>query len=388
MSQVPLVAHIIHHLVIGGLENGLVNLINRIPTNRYRHAIICMTRYSNFRDRIQSPGVEVFELNRKDGRDWSARLRLFRLIRTLKPAIVHSRGMSGLDSMLPALLNGVAARIHGEHGRDIDDLDGNNRKGQWIRRLHRPLVSHYIALSQDLESYLVNRIGVPDRNITQIYNGVDCHNFCPPLSGRLPLPESGFANESNFIIGTVGRMQAVKDQVNLTKAFIRLASLVPEKKGQLRLVMVGDGPLRAQCEKLLSEARLRELAWLPGARDDIADLMRGIDLFVLPSLAEGISNTILEAMACGLPVIATHVGGNAELVEQGITGSLVPAANPSALAEAIVPYLLKPALTATQGRAGRIRAETRFSMESMVNSYMQVYDRVLERKTGQTVMQS
>jgi sugar transferase (PEP-CTERM/EpsH1 system associated) len=387
MSQVPLVAHVIHHLVIGGLENGLVNLINRIPSNRYRHAIICMTRYSNFRDRIQSPDVEVFELNRKDGRDWSARLRLFQLIRTLKPAIVHSRGMSGLDSMLPAVLNGVAARIHGEHGRDIDDLDGNNRKGQWIRRLHRPLVSHYIALSQDLESYLVNRIGVPGRNITQIYNGVDCHNFRPPLSGRLPLPESGFANESSFIIGTVGRMQAVKDQVNLTKAFIHLASLVPEKRRQLRLVMVGDGPLRAQCEKLLSEARLRELAWLPGARDDIADLMRGIDLFVLPSLAEGISNTILEAMACGLPVIATQVGGNAELVEQGTTGSLVPAANPSALAEAIVPYLLKPALAAKQGRAGRIRTETRFSMESMVNSYMQVYDRVLERKIGQTVMQ-
>jgi len=388
MPQVPLVAHVIHHLVIGGLENGLVNLINRMPASRYRHAIVCMTRYSDFRNRIQNPTVEVFALDRRDGSDWPARVELFRLIRRLKPAIVHSRGMSGLDSMLPAMLNGVGARIHGEHGRDMDDLDGTNLKAQWVRRLHRPFISHYIALSKDLKSYLEKKIRVPERRITQIYNGVDCQYFRPALSGRAPLPESGFANDTSFIIGTVGRMQAVKDQVNLTKAFILLATLLPEKKHQLRLVIVGDGPLWAQCGKLLDVAGLRHLAWLPGARDDVADLMRGMDLFILPSLAEGISNTILEAMACGLPVIATQVGGNPELVEEGITGNLIPAADPGALAEAMIPYLLIPGLCANRGRAGRIRTESQFSIESMVDSYMRVYDRVLERKTVQTVMQS
>ncbi|MEO5862131.1 MAG: TIGR03088 family PEP-CTERM/XrtA system glycosyltransferase [Burkholderiales bacterium] len=388
MPEVPLVAHVIHHLVIGGLENGLVNLINRMPASRYRHAIVCMTRYSDFRNRIQNPTVEVFALNRRDGSDWPARVELFRLIRRLKPAIVHSRGMSGLDSMLPAMLNGVSARIHGEHGRDMDDLDGTNLKAQWVRRLHRPFISHYIALSKDLKSYLEKKIRVPERRITQIYNGVDCQYFRPALSGRAPLPESGFANDTSFIIGTVGRMQAVKDQVNLTKAFILLATLLPEKKHQLRLVIVGDGPLWAQCGRLLDVAGLRHLAWLPGARDDVADLMRGMDLFILPSLAEGISNTILEAMACGLPVIATQVGGNPELVEEGITGNLIPAADPGALAEAIIPYLLIPGLCANRGRAGRIRTESQFSIESMVDSYMRVYDRVLERKTVQTVMQS
>jgi len=388
MPEVPLVAHVIHHLVIGGLENGLVNLINRMPASRYRHAIVCMTRYSDFRNRIQNPTVEVFALNRRDGSDWPARVELFRLIRRLKPAIVHSRGMSGLDSMLPAMLNGVSARIHGEHGRDMDDLNGTNLKAQWVRRLHRPFISHYIALSKDLKSYLEKKIRVPERRITQIYNGVDCQYFRPALSGRAPLPESGFANDTSFIIGTVGRMQAVKDQVNLTKAFILLATLLPEKKHQLRLVIVGDGPLWAQCGRLLDVAGLRHLAWLPGARDDVADLMRGMDLFILPSLAEGISNTILEAMACGLPVIATQVGGNPELVEEGITGNLIPAADPGALAEAMIPYLLIPGLCANRGRAGRIRTESQFSIESMVDSYMRVYDRVLERKTVQTVMQS
>ncbi len=164
--------------------------------------------------------------------------------------------------------------------------------------------------------------------------------------------------------------------------------MLPEKKHQLRLVIVGDGPLWAQCGRLLDVAGLRHLAWLPGARDDVADLMRGMDLFILPSLAEGISNTILEAMACGLPVIATQVGGNPELVEEGITGNLIPAADPGALAEAMIPYLLIPGLCANRGRAGRIRTESQFSIESMVDSYMRVYDRVLERKTVQTVMQS
>jgi sugar transferase (PEP-CTERM/EpsH1 system associated) len=373
---------------MGGLENGLVNLINRMPASRYRHAIICMTYYSDFRERIENPSVEVFALNRKEGRDWSARAKLFLLIRKLKPAIVHSRGMSGLDSMLPALLNGVTARIHGEHGRDMGDLDGNNRKAQWLRRLHRPLVSHYIALSKDLESYLENKIGVPRRHITQIYNGVDSQIFRPEASGRRALPQQDFANDKSFIIGTVGRMQAVKDQINLTKAFIQLATMLPEKRNQLRLVMVGDGSLRADCQKMLNDAGLGHLAWLPGARDDVADLMCGMDLFVLPSLAEGVSNTVLEAMACGLPVIATRVGGNPELVQEGVTGSLVPPADPSALAEAMARYLKNPELAPNQGRAGRALTESRFSMESMVASYMQVYDRVLERKTVQTVMQS
>ena len=389
MARPPhLVVHVIHRLAIGGLENGLVNLLNHGLASRYRHAIICMTGFTDFRDRIEDANVEVFAIHRKEGRDWGAQWRLFELIRRLKPAIVHSRGLSGLDSMLPALINGVPARIHGEHGRDMGDLDGSNRKGQWIRRLHRPLVSHYIALSRDLESYLETKVGVPSQRITQIYNGVNCHDFRPASGERELLPETDFAPKGAFVIGTVGRMQPVKDQVNLTRAFIHLVAILPQEKSRLRLVMVGDGSLRAECEALLTQAGLRHLAWLPGARDDVAALMRGMDVFALPSLAEGISNTILEAMASALPIIATAVGGNPELVEDGVTGRLVPAANPIALAEAIKPYVIDGELARHHGHANRRTAQARFSMEAMVNGYMQVYDRVLESKVRQTVMQS
>jgi glycosyltransferase involved in cell wall biosynthesis len=175
-------------------------------------------------------------------------------------------------------------------------------------------------------------------------------------------------------------MAAVKDQLTLVRAFLHLLESQADACKRLRLVMVGDGPLREESRKLLCAAGAEHLAWLPGERADIPAIMRGLDVFVLPSLAEGISNTILEAMASGLPVVATRVGGNPELVEEGETGLLVPPADPVQLAEAICTYLTDHAKIVRHGRAGRKRAETEFSIEAMVNGYLAVYDAVLTGK--------
>jgi glycosyltransferase involved in cell wall biosynthesis len=153
--------------------------------------------------------------------------------------------------------------------------------------------------------------------------------------------------------------------------------VIPAARRRLRLVIVGDGALRAEIESLLAGAGIRDLAWLAGARDDVPELLRSLDLFVLPSRAEGISNTILEAMACGLPVVATAVGGNAELVVDGETGRLVPAGDPAALAAAIRAYLDDPGLLDAHGAAGRRRVEERFDLDAMVAAYLAVYDAVL-----------
>jgi glycosyltransferase involved in cell wall biosynthesis len=163
----------------------------------------------------------------------------------------------------------------------------------------------------------------------------------------------------------------------LAQAFVRAIARNPELKDRMRLVMVGEGPLRASSQAILDGAGLGELAWLPGERDDVPELMRGLDCFVLPSLAEGISNTILEAMATGLPVIATGVGGNAELVSHGRTGEIVPAADPDALARALVDMARSPQRAATMGREGRIEVERRFSLPAMVQAYQDLYDRQL-----------
>jgi sugar transferase (PEP-CTERM/EpsH1 system associated) len=371
----PLIAHIIFRLDYGGLENGLVNLINRMPPDRYRHVIICLTDYNpEFRRRIQPPGVEVFALHKREGHDLGLYGRCWKLLRQLQPAIVHTRNLAALEMQLPALLAGVRARVHGEHGWDRDPALMNPRHHR-LRRGLRPLVSHYIALSGEIAGYLETRVGVAPARISRIINGVDTERFHPGQD-RSPLPP-GFAPPGTVVIGTVGRLEKVKDQPNLVRAFIRLVESVPEARQRLRLVIIGEGSLRAEMESLLNEAGWRDLAWLPGARDDVPELLQTLDLFVLPSQAEGISNTILEAMACGLPVVATAVGGNAELVVDGETGRLVPASDPEALAAAIHEYVDAPERMLTHGAAGRRRIEEQFSMEAMVAAYLKVYDAVL-----------
>ena len=137
-------------------------------------------------------------------------------------------------------------------------------------------------------------------------------------------------------------MHGVKDQLTLVRAFIRLMEKQPELKNSVRLIMIGDGPIREQALTLLASRKLEELAWLPGQRNDIADIMRRLDIFVLPSKAEGISNTILEAMATGLPVVATGVGGNPELIDDDETGLLVEKENNEEMADALLEYANDP----------------------------------------------
>jgi sugar transferase (PEP-CTERM/EpsH1 system associated) len=379
INSAPLIAHVIYGLKTGGVENGLVNLINHMPAERYRHAIVCLTDYSDFRLRIRRADVECYALHKPPGKVPGFYVKVWRLLRRLRPHIVHTRNLTALATQVPAMLAGARGRIHGEHGRDMVDLDGSNVKYQRVRRLIRPFVHQYIALSRDLERYLVDRIGVAPQRLTQIYNGVDTELFHPasPRRGSLPAPE--LAGSDTVVVGTVGRMEAVKDQVTLVRAFVRLLGFRSDLRDRLRLVIIGDGALRAPSLYLLKQAGALDLAWLPGERADIPELMRCLDVFVLPSLAEGISNTILEAMATGLPIVATRVGGNPELVEEGRTALLVPANDPQAMAAAIASYADDAAKRAQHGAAARASAEARFSLDSMVTAYMGVYDRVLDR---------
>jgi sugar transferase (PEP-CTERM/EpsH1 system associated) len=372
----PLIAHIIYRLDVGGLENGLINLINRTP--QYRHAIICMTEYTEFSRRITHDSVDLYSLNKQEGQDIGVYIRLWRLLRRIRPAVVHTRNLSALEAQLPAFLAGVPGRVHGEHGWDVHDLDGSNHIYKWMRRFYSYMIQRYIPLSNELEKYLRQGVRVKRAKIVRIHNGVDTVHFHPAANGRQELPVKGFAHQETIIIGTVGRMQAVKDPLNLVHAFIYLVRRNDIHHEQLRLIMIGDGPLRYEALRLLEEAGLDHHVWMPGARDDIADILRCMDIFILPSRAEGISNTILEAMASALPVVATRVGGNSELIVEGMTGALVPDADPIALADAIEMYLRDADLRRRHGCAGRERAEQIFSIDTMINKYAQVYASVLE----------
>jgi sugar transferase (PEP-CTERM/EpsH1 system associated) len=268
--------------------------------------------------------------------------------------------------------------VHGEHGREID-VAGLNIKYNLLRRMIRPFVHRYITVSRDLEQWLIDQIDVEPSRIKQIYNGVDSQKFRPWSVEDPPPPwQAQFANEQHVIIGSVGRMAAIKGHLTLVRAFILLIQQHPHLLETARLVMVGDGPCREDCAQLLVEAELSDCAYLMGERSDVAELMRAMDVFVLPSLGEGISNTILEAMATGKPVLATRVGGNPELVQESVTGRLVPADAPQVMAQALFDYVNDARLRESHGSAGRATIERQYSLAAMVSAYMQTYDAVLQ----------
>ena len=378
----PLVAHVVYRFDTGGLENGIVNLINHMPASAYRHLVVALTDVvPGFARRIEREDVKFISLHKPPGHGVVLYPQLFRLFREQRPAIVHTRNLAALECQVPAALAGVPVRIHGEHGRDVGDLDGTRWRYQWLRRAYRPFVHKYVALSRDLAGYVEHKVGVPARRIAQIYNGVDLARFHFPAGQRTGIAGCPFSDPSLFIVGTVGRMQTVKAQTMLAQAFVRALQIEPTLRDRLRLVMVGEGPLRAQAQAALDLAGFGDLAWLPGERSDVPDVMRGLDCFVLPSLAEGISNTILECMASGLPVLATGVGGNAELVVAGTTGNIVPAGDVEALAAGLIRMAGDPASSAAMGRAGRVRVEQHFSLPAMVGAYQDLYDRMLAERS-------
>jgi len=370
-----LLLHVLHRFATGGLENGVVNLINRLPG--YRHAVLALEHCDEgFCQRVQAEGVQYISLHKPPGQTLKLAPRYVAELRRLRPDLVHTRNLAALEMQLPTWWAGVRARVHGEHGWDVEDLGGHSRARRWTRRAYRPFVQRYVALSGDLESYLVQRVGVPAARVRRICNGVDLARFAPAF-GRDALEGSPFNDPALFVVGTVGRMQTVKAQTLLVDAFVLALQREPRLRAQLRLILVGDGPLRADCEARLRAAGLNDLAWLPGERRDVPALMRGFDAFALPSLAEGISNTILEAMASGLPVLATRVGGNAELVAEGGSGLLVAPGSAEALADGLLRLTADREAARQMGRHGFERARERFSLEAMVAAYDALYAELL-----------
>ena len=374
----PLLAHVVFRFGVGGLENGIVNLINNLPRERWRHAIVSLTEVSpEFTERIIRSDVHYIALGKRPGhlvRDYPQLLRVFK---ALRPVIVHTRNLAALEAVVPAWAAGVPVRIHGEHGWDIHDPEGRRHRYRLARKLYRPFVNHYIALSQHLSEYLEHQVGVSATSIAQIYNGVDTARFYPATGARASITGCPFQAPDQWLIGSVGRLEGIKDPLNLVRAFVLALEMQPAAANHLRLVVMGDGALRLEADAVLAEAGLRELAWFAGERADVPQFLRGLDCFVLPSLAEGVSNTILEAMATRLPVIATHVGGNAELIEPGMTGTLVPSAHSDALARAILAYFGDRATARRHAKAAHHVALTRFSLATMVAAYARVYERAL-----------
>jgi sugar transferase (PEP-CTERM/EpsH1 system associated) len=382
MKDKPLIAHVLYRLATGGMERVLVTVINRTQAN-YRHAVICLDQVTAYRERITAPDVACVALHKKPGKDLPCYFRLWKTLRKLKPDIVHTYNFGALDSAPVARLAGVRRVVHGERGRSASDPEGANRKRRVLRRCLNPFIDRYLAVSRDLRRWLVEQVGIDPAKVVCIPNGIDATGFVvgPAKKEARPLLGS-FAPPGSIVIGTVGRLDPVKDQAGLLEAFNLLCATMPERRLLLRLVIVGEGPQRSVLEKQIVEFGLEAQVCLLGNREDVSALLAEFDIFVLSSIAEGMPGVLLEAMAAGLPVAATDVGGAGEIVWDGLTGQLVPASNPSRLAEVLSTYVSDEALRVRHGSAGRRKAETGFSLEHMISAYVELYDGLLDARAN------
>lgn len=356
------IAHVVHGFDTGGMEKGVATIIgNAAP--EFDHVVVCLAK-SGASAKLLPKGTPVVELNKRPGHSLLFYLRLARELKSLRPDIVHTRNWGGMDGVIACRIAGIRGVVHGEHGWGMDDPYGQMPRRTRARRFLSRWVREFTCVSRTIEQWLGAIVG-PGVPVTQIYNGVDTDRFSPSMTRGEVRKELGI-EEGAFVVTICGRLDPIKDHLTLFRA----VEAVRARGVAIRLLVIGDGPERPRLERAVGPG-----IDLLGNREDVPRILGDTDVFALTSLNEGISNTILEAMASGLPVVATDVGGNPELVDDGVTGVLVSPGAPESIADALIEYWQDRDLRSAHGEAGRQRALRDFSTSAMVEGYEAVYRR-------------
>lgn len=362
----------LHHVVLslepGGLENGVVNLVNRLDRTEFVSTIWCLKERGAFAQRVDPAAAVIHELNWRGGNDLSVVHKLARGLRSSGAELVHTRNAEAFFYGWAALqFTRRPALVHSEHGRTFNDRPIRFTAQRWMTRRADAVVALSDRLRLDLERY----VGIPRDKVQVIYNGVDFERFA---HGSRAAARRSLGLGDALVVGSVGRLVSVKNYDLLLRAVAGLMDIRAE------LVLVGDGPERPALERRASELGLSGRVHFTGHRDDVAGLMAAFDIFVLPSISEGMSNTLLEAMAAGLPVIASAVGGNTEIVRAGLEGMIFESGNERELTAALNDLAADRGLRESLGRQGRERAQRDFSMPAMVTAYEALYRGVMAQK--------
>ena len=367
------VVHFIYRLSTGGLENVVVQLINHLPKELFRHTVIALTEVdADFARRIHSDSVEIIALNKPPGQPFALYPKVYRLLRRLKPDVFHTCNLAALEFMPVAALARVPLRVHAEHGLDTAELGDKASVYLKLRKFYNPFVSRYVVVSTPLQAYFQDKVGVSPRRMSLVSNGVDTGQFRPCRTGDT-LP-SGFPFQPgrDWVVGTVGRQMDIKNPMLLVEAFVALVQSGAADTDRLRLAMVGDGPLQQGIAERRRAGGLEDRLWLPGVRSDVAQILRALDCFVLPSFSEATSCTLQEAMATGLPIVVTNVGGNGDLLEQGRCGSLVPSGNVQAMASEILRHFQTDGVH-PQAAAALTAAKMHHGLDVTVQRYQDLF---------------
>jgi sugar transferase (PEP-CTERM/EpsH1 system associated) len=371
------ILHIVESLGVGGgVETGIANLIERMDRTRFEHIICAVFRMGPRSDRFRV--VQVIPLE-QTGKKLAIQIGpLARTIRQVKPDIVHSRNWGALEGVIAGRWVRSCRVIHSEHGWEVDPAMEAKRR-LWFRRVAFEMADRVFSVSYQLRDALAKCTGFAARKIGVIHNGVELARFAKNPSVRRRFRAELGLSETEFCIGCVGRLNRIKDYPTILRAVERLDQSCPS----WRLLILGSGTDREELEQFVNDRPvLRERVRFLGDSDRVAGFLNAIDVYVLPSIREGISNSLLEAMATGLPVVATDTGGNPEPIVNGESGLLFPVGDFERLAELLGQLSREPETRDRLGKQSLQRVTREFSLDSMISKYAQMYQGLIGERAG------
>jgi glycosyltransferase involved in cell wall biosynthesis len=367
VSALPRLAYVVHSLDPGGTERLVVDM-SLAFSEEFDVSVYCLDTPGAWATDLRRQGVPVHCVWRQPGLDLSVPVQLARHFRSASIDVVHAHqctpwfyaALSRLGYSAPKLLLE-------EHGRFYPETDS------WLKRLVNrvvigPLTHRFVAVSRDVRSRLVRFEGLSAQSIDVIYNGVQEQTAISASERQRLRRELGF-EDSDFVIGTVGRLDPIKNLPMFLQAFAAQENEVRQLKG----LIVGDGPMASKLANLSADLGLADRVRMTGFRADARQLTACMDMFVLCSFSEGTSMALLESMAAGVPVVVTDVGGNPEIVEDGISGRLIPSGDIEALTAAIRDAVGNAENSTEMALVGRRQYKERFSFDAMLDSYRSIY---------------
>jgi sugar transferase (PEP-CTERM/EpsH1 system associated) len=352
------------------LENGIVNLCNRLSPDRFAPSVCVFQAGGALEQRLNGETVKLVTAKAYLGNDPTLPFRLAWHLRWMKIDILHTHSWGTLiEGVLAAKMARIVNIIHGEHGV-MEERPRNIAVQRWLW----PKAQQVTAVAASLADRMAEIVSYPRHRIQVIPNGVDTEKFQPRMERKIDYRCEFNLPKDRFLLGMVARMEPVKNHHGAIRALSKLKSRGIEAD----LAFAGSGSLRDDLEKTASEAGVRDRVHFLGDISRVDRFLNAIDVFVLNSHSEGMSNTLLEAMSSGLPVVATCVGSNPQLIDSERVGMLIPADDDCDLASAVERLHGDSALRNALGTNARWRIETHFSIDRMVRDYEELYLRKAE----------
>jgi len=369
------VGHTIYAFRDGGMERGLLNLINYGDQDHFRHIILCLTDAGAFAKLLDAPNCEVVELKKREGNDWRLPWRIAQAARSHAIDVLHARGWPAMvETAVGAQLAHVPATVYTFHGKTFEELQGVSFKRRWIQRAVIRRYQRVLTLNGCMRADLAAECSLAEDLIHIVANGVAAEIFRPredatELRGEFSLPTG------RIILGNVARLDPVKNH----EVILRALALISDRNRRPFFLLVGEGPHRSALQRMIEQLGLAPDVHLFGYSDRIPELLNCMDLYVQSSFYEGFSNTVLEAMACGLPVLATDVGGTGDILTEGREGFFFRPDDVERLTALILRLAGDARLRRGLGECGRRRVEELFTVQSMVLKYENIYRELVFR---------